>query len=146
MEAAWVHNSPHVVFWRRLLNERVDELVNSPDWLKRLRFAHDEVRWWRKNCGHIFEERGLNLYHLIAQAYGEVWDEEDEQKCAQAEEEKVDPSVLKRKTPTSRHAVRLDHPRQGRLRPQQEEEPVLQVRPSDERREGLLQEGRRQER
>ena len=88
MEATWVHNSPHVVFWRRLLNERVDELVNSPDWLKRLRFAHDEVRWWRKNCGHIFEERGLNLYHLIAQAHGEVWDEEDEQKCAQAEEEK----------------------------------------------------------
>ena len=108
MEAAWDGSSPHAAFWRRLLNDRVDLLVNDQEWLKRLRFSHDEVRWWLKNCKHIFEERGLNLYTLIAQAHGEVWDEEDEQKCAHAAEENVDPSVLKSKKP--RQCPRLGSP------------------------------------
>ena len=61
MENLWVDDSPHANFWRRLLNQRVDELVNSVEWLKNLRFRNDEVKWWQKRCGHIFEERGLNL-------------------------------------------------------------------------------------
>ena len=140
MEQVWEDNSPHAKFMRTLLNSRVDELVNSPEWLKGLRFNHDEVKWWNKKCGYIFEERGLNLYQLIARAHGECWDDEDEQKCAQAAEENVVPPVLKEKP---RHdAIRLDRPLQESVRSGKEEELRLQVQPSDERRQENVQKGR----
>ena len=145
MEAMWVDDSPHVRFWRELLNSRVDSLVSSPDWLRGLRYDHKAVKWWQKRCGHIFEERGLNLYHLIAEAHGECWaldayDSEDEQKCAHAAEENVVPPRVKKKKP--RHAVSLDHPREECLRERQEEERELHLRPGDEGREKDLQAGR----
>ena len=103
MERVWEDSSPHAKFWRQLLNSRVDELISSPEWLKSLRYNHTMVKWWNKNAGDIFEERGLNLYELIAQSFGECWDEEDEQKCAQAKEEKVLPPCVKRKDNKPRH-------------------------------------------
>ena len=139
MEEMWVDTSPHVTFLRKLMNNRVDELVNSPTWLKRLRYNNDEVKWWQKNCGDIFDERGLNLYQLIASSHGECWDNEDEQKCAHALEENVVPPLLKEKP---RHnAVSLDYPCEISVRREKEEEPELPVRASDERRQGVLQEG-----
>ena len=135
MEQIWVDDSDHRKFWRQLLNSRVDELVKSVDWLKRLRYRHEEVKWWNRRCGHIFEERGL----LIAQAHGECWDDEDEQKCAHALSENVLPPLLKEKP---RHAVSLDHPLQSSVRERQEKEPKLQVLPGDERRQSKLQAGR----
>ena len=98
MEKVWVDNSPHAKFWRQLLNDRVDELIHSPEWLKNLRYRNDEVQWWRKRAGHIFEERGINLYHLIAQAHGECWDAEDEEKHAPSKN--VVPPVIK-ESPTT---------------------------------------------
>jgi hypothetical protein len=140
MERVWEEESPHANFFRRLLNSRVDELVNSPTWLKRMRYNNEEVKWWQKNCGHIFEERGLNLYQLIATSHGECWDTEDEQKCAQALEENVVPPLLKEK-PRQEDAVSLDYAREISVRCEEEEEPELPVRTSDERRKGVLQEG-----
>ena len=142
MERVWVDTSPHAAFWRRLLNSRVDELVNSKEWLKRLRYRNDEVKWWNKRCGHIFEERGLNLFQLIAQANDECWDldSEDEEKCAHAVEENVAPPMLKKKP--RQDAVGLDYPCEVGVRSRQEEERGLHVRPSDERREKDLQAGR----
>ena len=142
MEQVWVDDSPHANFWRRLLNGRVDELVNSQEWLKRLRHRNDEVKWWNKRCGHIFEERGLNLYQLIAQANDECWDldSEDEQKCAHAVEENVAPPMLKKKP--RQDAVSLDHPCEIGVRSREKEELELHVRPSDEGREKNVQEGR----
>ena len=137
MEQTWVDNSPHTKFWRRLLNTRVDELVNSQEWLKRLRYRNDEVKWWNKRCGSIFEERGLNLYQLIAQANGECWDEEDEQKCAHALEENVVPPMVNKKP--RQNAVSLDHPCEIGVRSGEEEELELHVRSSDEGREIDLQ-------
>ena len=67
MEKIWSEQGPHERFLRELMNSRVDELVNSPGWLKRMRYRNDEVLWWNKRAGYIFEERGLNLY-LIAEA------------------------------------------------------------------------------
>ena len=142
MEQVWVDDSPHATFFRRLLNSRVDELVNSQEWLKRLRHSHEEVQWWNKRCGHIFEERGLNLFQLIAQANDECWDldSEDEQKHAHAAEENVAPPMLKEKP---RHnALRVDHPRKIGVRLGKEEELELHVRPGDEGREKDLQAGR----
>ena len=137
MEQVWIDDSPHANFWRRLLNSRVDELVNSKEWLKRLRHRNDEVKWWNKRCGRIFEERGLNLYQLIAQANGECWDEEDDQKCAHALEENVVPPMVNEKP--RQNAVSLDHPREIGVRSGEEEELELHVRPSDEGREKHLQ-------
>ena len=140
MEQVWVDDSHHARFWRRLLNSRVDELVNSKDWLKRLRYRNDEVKWWNKRCRHIFEERGMNLYQLIAQANGECWDMEDEQKHAAAEEN-VAPPMLKKK-PQQEHAISLDHPCEVGVRSGEEEELELHVRSSNEGRKIDLQAGR----
>ena len=141
IRASWVDQSPHAKFWRQLLNSRVDLLVSSRSWLRALRYNNEEVRWWLKRAGHIFEERGLNLYQLIAQSHGECWDNEDEQKCAQAVEENVVPPMLKKK-PRQHDAVCLDQPCEVRVRSGKEEELELHVRTSDEGREVDLQEGR----
>jgi len=141
MEAMWIDDSPHVRFWRELLNSRVDSLVSSPDWLRGLRYDHKAVKWWQKRCGHIFEERGLNLYHLIAEANGECWDEEDEQKHAHIPAEKnVPPLKRKEEKPRQTHnAICLDHPRKERVRRQEEEKFGLHLRPGNERRQVDLQ-------
>lgn len=110
MEEMWVDKSPHARFLRKLMNSRVDELVNDQKWLKRMRYRNEEVRWWQKNAAHIFEERGINLYQLIAQAHGECWDNEDEEKSASAKAagvplprpgtaKKIDPPLVKEKKP-----------------------------------------------
>ena len=143
MEQVWEDDGPLARFWRRLLNDRVDELVNSPDWLKKLRYQNDEVKWWNKRCGRIFEERGINLYQLIAQAHGECWDNEDEEKCAHAVKENVVPPMLKKKP--RQHAISLDHPCEIGVRSGQKEELELHVRSSNEGRKIDLQKGRREE-
>ena len=108
MEKVWNDQGPHERFLRQLMNSRVDELVNSQNWLKQLRYRHEEVHWWNKRAGYIFEERGINLYQLIAQAHGECWDNEDEEKSASAKAaglppprpsgvEKIDPTKVKEK-------------------------------------------------
>ena len=66
MEQMWEDESAQAKFFRQLLNSRVDSMLASPEWLRSLRYNHDMVRWWNKRAGHIFEERGLNLYELIA--------------------------------------------------------------------------------
>ena len=81
MQSAW-KDTAHAQFWRRLLNEKVDSLVNDPEkiLLRHMRFDHQMVRDYQKRFGTIFKERGLNLYELVARACGEVWDNEDEEK------------------------------------------------------------------
>jgi hypothetical protein len=150
MEDQWVDDSAHANFWRRLLNQRVDELVNSVKWLKSLRYRNDEMKWWQKKCGHIFEERGLNLYELVAQSHGECWEmpdydeatfkkewgnpTQDEEKSAPEKivPEKIAPSELKVEKPRQQDAVSLDHTCEIGLRRKKEEEFELQVRSGDE--------------
>ena len=141
LEEAWEDNSPHARFWRQLLNDRVDDLLNSPNWLRALRYNHDMVRWWQRKCGHIFEERGLNLYQLIADAHGEIWDEEDEQKCAQLKKKNVVSPNVKEK-PRQDDGVSLDHARKVRVRKGEKEKRELHVRTGDEGRKEDVQEGR----
>ena len=140
LEEAWEDNSPHARFWRQLLNSRVDDLLSSPNWLRELRYNHDMVRWWQRKCGHIFEERGLNLYQLIADAHGEIWDEEDEQKCAQLKKNVVSPNVKEK--PRQDDGVSLDHARKVRVRKGEKEKRELHLRPSDEGRKKNVPEGR----
>ena len=83
MDSVW-REGPVKRFWDRLLNENVDRLVTAPEQflLKHMRHDYAMVKDYQKRFGHIFEERGLNLFQLIAKASGEVWDSEDEEKGA----------------------------------------------------------------
>ncbi len=140
MEKVWQKDSPHAKFFRQLMNSRVDELINSKEWLQRLRYCHDEVRWWNKRAGYIFEERGINLYQLSAQSHGECWDAEDEEKHAEVHKsENVPPSVLKVQKPRHQNAVSLATSLQGSVRSREEEKCDQQVLPGDEGREIDLQ-------
>ena len=100
------------------------------------------MKWWQKKCGHIFEERGLNLYELVAQSHGECWEMPDYDEATfkkewggdQEEEktppEKIAPSELKEKP--RQDAVSLDHPCEIGVRREEEEELELHVRAGDE--------------
>ena len=121
MEAVWTGTTPQAAFLERLMNQRVDVLINSTTWLKSLRYRYDEVKWWQKRAGHIFKERNLNLFKLIAQSHGEAWDNEDEEKCAQAFEQNIVPPTVNKK-PRQEDAVSLDHPCKSSLRQGQKEE------------------------
>ena len=83
MDSVW-REGPVKRFWDRLLNENVDRLVTDPEQflLKHMRHDYAMVKDYQKRFGHIFEERGLNLFQLIAKASGETWDSEDEEKGA----------------------------------------------------------------
>ena len=135
MEAAW-NDTPHARFWRRLLNENVDALINDPDkfLLRHMRHDHQMVRDYQKRYGSIFKERGLNLYELIARACGEVWDNEDEEKGG---------VLAKKAAPMEqreiRNAVSLDHTREIGVRERKIQGNVVQA--GDGRREKDLQEG-----
>ena len=110
MHKAWEQEEPINRFWRRLLNENVDQLVNDPEkfLLKHMRHDHEMVKSYQRRFGHIFEERGLNLYKMIAAACGEVWDDEDEEKGC----------LPKKRSPMNKvgNAVSVDYACEGGLR------------------------------
>ena len=138
----WANNTPAFHFFQQLYNDRVDDLLSSPEWLRSLGKDPVQMKWWLRNCGHIFEERNVCLYKAVSVASGTLWDEEDEQKCAHLAQNFVPPE-LKKKPRQPRHAFGLDYPRESSVRERQEEKRRLQVRASDERRKGNLQKGRR---
>ena len=80
MERAWEDDGPAAKFMRRLVRERAVEFMRSPDYLLPLRFDYERARRDQKHFGHIWEEYGTNVYRLIAEAHGENWDAEDEEK------------------------------------------------------------------
>ena len=137
MEATWVDTSPHAVFWRRLHNEVVDNLVSDPDQslLRHMRYDHDMVRDYQRRFGSIFAERGLNLYELIARACGEVWDDEDEEKGGHLRRKNLAPMGVKEKP----NALCVDRPREERVREREGKGHVVQA--GNDLREGQLQEG-----
>jgi phage anti-repressor protein len=138
MEKAWVNDSATARFWRQLHNDCVDKLVNDPKQylLKHMRHDYAMVREYQSRFGHIFRERGLNLYELIARACGEVWDNEDEEKGGVRHREKIAPIGVKEE-----HAVSLDPAREVGVRERQVQGDVVQA--GNGRREIQLQEGGR---
>ena len=79
MEALWNQDrNPRWEFVEGLLNKRIDMMLADPEWLKRMRYNYQEVRFWQKKAGHIFRERGINLMQEIAKAHGESWIEEEQ--------------------------------------------------------------------
>ena len=80
MERAWEDESPAVKFMRRLVRDRAVEFMRCPEYLLPLRFDYDQAKSDQKLFGHIWEEYGTNVFQLIAEAHGENWDAEDEEK------------------------------------------------------------------
>jgi len=137
MEAMWENKDPVARFWVRLHNECVDKMINDPEQflLRHMRHDYKMVREYQKRFGDIFKERGLNLFELIANACGEVWDDEDEEKGGVLQK-KVAPMEVKK----SSNAVSVDCTRQVGVREGQSQGHELQA--SDDLREIKLQEGR----
>ena len=80
MHAAWEDDGPAARFMRRLVRERAVEFMRSPDYLLPLRFDYERARRDQKHFGHIWAEYGTDVFQLIAEAHGEDWDAEDDEK------------------------------------------------------------------
>ena len=121
MEVAWTDDTPHGRFWRRLLNENVDQLLSDPDatLLKQMRFNNTMLKNYQRRFGPVLRERGLCLYKLIGSAYGENWDSEDDEK--QRHRENIVPMSI------NNDAVCLDSARQAGLCEGKSERDVLQA-------------------
>ena len=76
----WEDDTPATRFWERLVRERAIEFMQSPEYLKKLRFNYDRAKADQKLFGKIWREYGTSVFQLIAEAYGETWDAEDEEK------------------------------------------------------------------
>ena len=122
MEVAWTDDTPHGRFWRRLLNENVDQLLSDPDatLLKQMRFNNTMQKDYQRRFGRVLKERGLCLYKLIGSAYGENWDSEDDEK--QRHRENIVPMSI-----NNENAVCLDSARQAGLCEGKSERDVLQA-------------------
>ena len=131
MEETWEVETAHQKFWRSLLNQNVDNIVRDREHLRSLRFNHELMKRYQKRFGHVFEERGLNLYQLVAESCDEDWEMQDEEKT----NENVAPMEVKKVC----NAVSLDHPRQIGVRSGKKEECELQLQTGDEGWEELVQ-------
>ena len=99
MEQLWAEDSAHGQFWRRLLRERAESIASDEVHLRRLRYQPALAKSEQKRFGHVWADAGTDVYKLIAGAYGEVWDEEDEEKqrFAAAHAGKKEAAVKQRK-------------------------------------------------
>ena len=76
----WDEEDPKERFWARLIRERAMEFMRCPSYLRKLRFNYDQAKSDQKLFGKIWSEYGTNVFQLIAEAHGESWDAEDEEK------------------------------------------------------------------
>jgi len=80
MHKVWEDETPAARFMRRLVRQRAIEFMRSPDYLKPLRYDFERAKRDQKRFGHIWKEYGTDIFQLIAEAHGENWDAEDEEK------------------------------------------------------------------
>ena len=123
MQKVWEDNSPAAKFWRQLVRDRATEYMRDPVFLRDMRHDYTMVREYQKRFGRVWAEYGTNIYKLIAEACGECWDSEDEEKKEAAVNQRIDDDLVaaREKDPRGR-----EHELQG--------EPEASV--------GLLEEGR----
>ena len=136
MEAGWVEETAHQRFWRSLLNTRLDQLLSDKENLRSLRYNWKHFTNLKEKLKLVLEERGLSLEGLVAKAFDETWDSEDEQKHNGA---KKSSPVKVKKTPSD-HAVSLGPAREIGVRQGQIQGHVLQA--GDDCREKQLQKRR----
>jgi len=73
-------------FLRRLREQRARSFMRDPEYLKSLRHNAEGAKQMQRWFGSIWAEYGTDIYKLIAEACGENWDMEDEQKSEFARE------------------------------------------------------------
>ena len=86
MQKVWEDENPAARFMRRLVRDRAVEFMRCPEYLKPLRFDYERAKRDQKRFGEIWAEYGTNIFQLIAEAHGENWDAEDEEKHREKKE------------------------------------------------------------
>ena len=134
----WDQRTPHQRFWDNLVNGALDRLLQCPDEIKALRYNYDEMRRLQKCLGLALDQRKTSMMRIVAEAHGELWDaEDDEKQQARQTMEKIVP--LKSKGNPVENALQVGPAREVGVREGQGQGHV--VPPSDGRREKHLQEG-----
>ena len=77
-------------FFEQLLRERVKKMVEQPQNLRDLRHNHKEVERLQRKLDKYLSEENTNMYKLVARAYGECWDSEDDEKKSYQSKQKHD--------------------------------------------------------
>jgi hypothetical protein len=138
MHTAWGADADEPVqrFWKRLIRERAVDFMQSPVYLKPLRYDYERARRDQARFGHIWAEHGTNVYKLIAGAYGENWDAEDDEKQRYA---------LEHKEKGCSGKANSDHGNLARTREEGPRERRHPVQGFPEARERLVEEGQGQQ-
>ena len=89
MQKVWEDNSPAAKFWRQLVRDRATEYMRDPLFLRDMRHDYTMVREYQKRFGRVWAEYGTDIYKLIAEACGECWDSEDEEKKEAAVNQRI---------------------------------------------------------
>lgn len=91
----WDAEDGNANFMKRLIVSRARTLMRSPEYLKKLRYRYEDAMKQQRLFGKVWAEYGTDVFRLIAEASGEVWDAEDEEKHAGARSKK-EASVLQK--------------------------------------------------
>ena len=126
---SWDVATAHQRFWAQLQNRALDSLLESPDELKGLRYKYGVLKRKQQLLQRVLDERGTSMLQLVAEAHGEIWDEEDDEKNSPSEVKVV---------PVN-HAVQVGRAREIGVREGKSEGHVLQA--SDDCGKEDLQEG-----
>ena len=89
-------------FSRRLREQRARSFMRDPEYLRSLRHNVEGAKQMQKWFGSIWADYGTDIYKLIAEACGENWDLEDEQKSEFARET-AKKAVTDKQKETSNH-------------------------------------------
>ena len=134
----WDKRTPHQRFWDNLVGGALDRLLQTPEQIKALRFDYEGLRRLQKTLGPALDKRGTSMMQLVAEAHGEIWDAEDDEK-AQARLT-MEKSVPLKSKGNPENAIQVGAAREVGVREGQGQ--GHDVPPSDGRRQVDLQEGR----
>ena len=79
----WDEEHPAARFMKRLVRERAEEMLTTPQFMRFLRNDNETAVRYQRKFGKVWREHGTNVYKLIAKACGDApWDgdSEDEEK------------------------------------------------------------------
>ena len=78
----WEDDNPHARFWRQLTTSRAHMFMKNHEFLRSLRRDYDRAKELQRLFGHVWAQYGTDIFRLTAEACGENWDFEDEEKNA----------------------------------------------------------------
>ena len=110
----WEGDDPHARFWKQLTTNRAREFMGNREFLRELRRDYERAKQLQRLFGHVWAEYGTDIFKLTAEACGENWDFEDEEKNAFARAEaKKEAAIKQRADDDDVVAAREASPRRG---------------------------------